>query len=343
MNKKEKYVRAALSRRLALHGQEGYHKAFDSYKNDLSSFPKFLYKYRSFDRFTRDMIENKYIYLSPLDELDDQFEGLAGLKQDVQNDSEKLKKKFLEAIADLVPLYLTTSYSRRKIKKIVKEYIESDQEISLEEKNRMYQSNNDNDIIKLFLSLAASIWKENKFQESLKELIEKSIELRSKIGVGSLSEAKSSQVMWEMYANHYKGYCIEYETSGLINIEINTFPIIYRNRKSSDILKILINIILEELFYNLTQGNFSRSYCGLELYQLILTKYDDWKFQKEWRIVGERSFKFNGLRISAIYLGKNCPKKNKNMIIGLSKKHGFSVYEQIDNLENLTLDFVKIK
>ena len=36
--------------------------------------PTFLYKYRSFDQFTYDMLKNKYLYLCPADKLDDETE-----------------------------------------------------------------------------------------------------------------------------------------------------------------------------------------------------------------------------------------------------------------------------
>ena len=37
-------------------------------------YPKILYKYRPFDKYTVEMFDNNYLYLSPADNLDDQFE-----------------------------------------------------------------------------------------------------------------------------------------------------------------------------------------------------------------------------------------------------------------------------
>ena len=60
-------------------------KAYDSIpfmselmqKDDfLKKTPKTLYKFRKFDKYTVDMIENDYVYLTPARKLDDPFDCL---------------------------------------------------------------------------------------------------------------------------------------------------------------------------------------------------------------------------------------------------------------------------
>lgn len=52
--------------------------------------PKYLCKYRSFDKFTFDMLENNYLYLCPAENLDDPTECLTSIElenlYDIEND-----------------------------------------------------------------------------------------------------------------------------------------------------------------------------------------------------------------------------------------------------------------
>lgn len=84
MNKKEAklYIKEALSLKLSL---TWYSKELGepySRQEHLTRFPKKLYKYRSFDDFTEDMIVNKYLYLCQAEKLDDQFECSANFSYD---------------------------------------------------------------------------------------------------------------------------------------------------------------------------------------------------------------------------------------------------------------------
>ena len=46
-------------------------------KNEfLNQMPKTLYKYRSFDKYTKEMLEEPYVFLAPVKNLDDPFDCL---------------------------------------------------------------------------------------------------------------------------------------------------------------------------------------------------------------------------------------------------------------------------
>ena len=149
--------------------------------------------------------------------------------------------------------------------------------------------------------------------------------------------------MWEMYSNHYKGYCIEYDTSSDLNMKINTFPVIYGNKTNTDILSIIIEMIIEELVNQLSKGLINQIDKKIKFVYIFLTKYKEWSFQKEWRILGEKDTKFPAPPIKAVYLGKHCSKTNEKLILRLAKKYNFAVYKQFDNLKNLSIEFKIIK
>ena len=59
--------------------KKAYRNSVDRMKNKdklifIQYYPNVLYKYRSFDDYTIDMIENNYLFLSPAKKLDDQFD-----------------------------------------------------------------------------------------------------------------------------------------------------------------------------------------------------------------------------------------------------------------------------
>lgn len=64
-NEKENYIKDVLAIRIKMLGDNEYSKEH-SFLKYFSFFPKKLYKYRMFDDYTEDMIENNYIYISVL-------------------------------------------------------------------------------------------------------------------------------------------------------------------------------------------------------------------------------------------------------------------------------------
>lgn len=340
-NEKENYIKDVLAIRIKMLGDNEYSKEH-SFLKYFSFFPKKLYKYRMFDDYTEDMIENNYIYLCPAKKLDDQFECLTGLKKDFFSDKRKIKRMFIDAVVDLTYLYFNF-LTKKEFRKTIKGYLNIKFSIKRREENRLKKSGKKEDKLKLFGALIVSIWEDDSFHDILFNLITKSLKIREKITIGSLTETKCSQVMWEMYSNYYEGYCVEYSTIHSINFQIRTYPVVYKNKKSFNFLKLFISTVLEEILISLSNGEIKRSYKSFDFYKLYLIKYFEWSFQKEWRVVGTSLRKIEAPKISAIYLGKNCSKKNKQLIIKLSEKNGFSVYQQIDNIENLSLDFIKIR
>ncbi len=347
MNKKEiiNYVDEAVKLKLSLQNQKGLlHPS--NYEKHLSSFPTKLYKYRSFDKYTKDTITNNYIFLCPANKLDDQFECEVNFDEALISKNGKIKKSFTNEIIDLIGEF-PSSYSKKELKKYINSCLNNKNNIdinkAIKNNNQTYSENEKKDILNSFSILSTNIWKEPNTQNLLKELITDTLNIKNSKGIGSLSEIKNSQIMWEMYSNNYKGYCIEYDTSSNLNMKINTFPVIYGNKKDTDILIIIIGMIIEELVNQLSKGSINQIDKSIKYVYIFLTKYKEWSFQKEWRILGEKDTKFPAPPIKAIYLGKHCSKTNEKLILRLAKKYNFAVYKQFDNLKNLSIEFKLIK
>lgn len=339
MNKKrtKKYVKEALSLRLSLQNTKGL-KSYEKYEEHLKNFPKSLFKYRCFDKYTVDSISNNYLYLSPAKELDDQFECTANFDPSITYSNEIIKKYFAEEVANMISDY-PSNFKKSEMKKLMYECLDKKTKISVKKEKIDLKSSK---IKSIFEALISGMWMNDKTPEIFNDLIKKALSAKDKIGIGSLSEINTSQVMWDMYSDHYSGYCVEYDTSDDIDLKINTFPVVYGNKRQTNILSILIGMIVEGYIVNLSNNKEYTLERSLDYFYLIITKYKEWEFQKEWRIVGDAHFKFPMPKIKSIYLGKKCSNDKEKLIIELAKEFGFSVYKQKDNYIDLSIDFEKI-
>lgn len=290
------------------------------------------------------------MYLSPAKELDDQFECTANFDPSITYSNEIIKKYFAEEVANMISDY-PSNFKKSEMKKLMYECLDKKTKISVKKEKidlksskikSNYSSKESKEILKIFGALISGMWMNDKTPEIFNDLIKKALSAKDKLGIGSLSEINTSQVMWDMYSDHYSGYCVEYDTSDDIDLKINTFPVVYGNKRQTNFLSILIGMIVEGYIVNLSNNKEYTLERSLDYFYLIITKYKEWEFQKEWRIVGDAHFKFPMPKIKSIYLGKKCSNDKEKLIIELAKEFGFSVYKQRDNYIDLSIDFEKI-
>ena len=351
MNKKEAklYIKEALSLKLSLNG---YNKELGkpyNHQEHLVRFPKKLYKYRSFDDFTEDMIVNKYLYLCQAEKLDDQFECAANFSYDsIFKREGVIRRAVIDEIADMVSDF-PSSLSKNAFKKLLHKCLDKDNNFDIKRTAAIAAKRQDGlteqeavASLETFDALLSGMWQNETNLKSFEGVVLKALNARKEIGICSLSETNKSQVMWEMYSHNYEGYCIEYESNSSINFQLNTFPVVYGNKRETNIIKILVGAFLESFVASISNGQISQIDRGLDYMHLFLTKFSEWSFQKEWRIIGEANLKFPAPKIAAIYVGKKCSDENIHRILNWSREYGFDVYRQKDNIENLALEFEKL-
>lgn len=135
--------------------------------------------------------------------------------------------------------------------------------------------------------------------------------VKSKIGIYSLSTSYTHELLWAHYANSHKGFCIEfdlnyllhnnpYHKSHLISVKYSTKPPYFSIRD----IKNMKNKLIEKL-------------AG--------TKSKSWSYEKEIRIItdsiGENQYEFEAVK--AIYFGLRMSEKHK--IILMEKLKGRSI------------------
>lgn len=152
------------------------------------------------------------------------------------------------------------------------------------------------------------------------ELIKAMYNARELLGICSLSANKNDETMWKEYAGRGSGYCVEYDMADYNHLDL-LFPVIYvaENDRETDtttrILSSFIGTMIEGFSHGSIRADISQSVT------LFLTKYDKWKYQNEWRLLGDANTKIETPRISAIHVGRNVSKENELKMKNFAKKN----------------------
>lgn len=303
--------------------------------------PKSLYRYVKLTEYNFDAIKNNYIFLSSINNLDDDFEGV--INSDYKN------------IDDLKRLFLTEKYHSYFIETLLRKYGIYEQYAALIFKKEGIKDSKDlffaakyifedhktsfgslNDILNLYYGYTEG----SGFMDRLIEITNGITESRNNTGVCCFTDDKNSQVMWNMYAENYSGCVIEYDISPFdLTTMIDLCPVLYDDERKHDPLKLAIDVAVDS--YDKTVRDIDLGITRSK-YKIVLTKNKEWSFQNEWRIVGPAEKKSHSPIIKAIYLGKNVSNEKKQKILELAELCWFKVYEQIFDNDNLRIAYREI-
>lgn len=276
--------------------------------------PKYLYKYRPFDKYTFDMLENNYVFLCKAANLDDKSECDVSIDISslVDNDKNVLTKECINQILEIVRPY-TTEENFNKAKNII---------LACENKNGTIKSNKlleryfelqelfpDKDISP-FINFLVDLPKqmENLMNNrNVENLIRLAVAAKQSIGVCSLSDSPNIEKQWKQYANNELGYCIEYDVNDY-KLNSNLFPVFYEDNRKNNIIIVVVTLLINS-FVRVISANQIKTDITQYL-RLFLTKNTEWNYQKEWRLLGDANSKKIAPKIKTIYLGKEVSVEN---------------------------------
>lgn len=317
----------------------------------LSKSPKTLFKYRPFDKYAFPMIKEKYVYLSPVEHLDDPFDCLSDFDTSKMVKGNRIKDSFLEHIFNSIP-YNKSKRSLDFAKKHFKEPFDfgnpSDEKKlrdALLKEGVVSEGQVDwaVDYLRSCSTLSDVINGDKVFDDFGRSLLN----VGKTTGVCSLSEINDNKVMWSLYGKEYRGYCIEYSIKNTREGRRFLFPVIYSREPNNNFgVKTFESLFAD---YNrkipLAESAFSLDQpidnVG-SIYELYCTKDIDWRFQKEWRIIGKPCDHFKEIEIKAVYLGFKVTKTNEEKMIRYAKRQNFSVYKMKAPTGNKKIRFVKV-
>lgn len=289
--------------------------------------PPLLYKYRPFDGFTFDMLENKYIYLCAAKDLDDPSECKAVLSIEDFIDTKTLaiNYKCVEMILELIRS-CTSEENYQKLRHSVFRAVRRGRvsnRILLDISSEIQELVPDCDITLLtdFLAVIPEKLNNPKIKEQIENLIELTYNAREKMGICSLTTEKNNGDMWKNYADNASGYCIEYSMEDYEHLPL-LYPVVYNDFREVNIVKNILSSFIFQSIYGMSYGqaNVDRS----QLIRMFLTKDCKWAYQKEWRLLGDAGDKLPAPKVSKIYLGENMPHQNKIEFIKFCDAHGIA-------------------
>ncbi len=300
--------------------------------NYLLKTPKTLFKYRKFDEYAFDMIEKEYVYLAPAGSLDDPFDCLTNI--DLENiyepNSFNLSREIVEYIVDVIFSHPHSGeIEKQKMLEMIDESIVNGMicnDVLMKEldKNNMLTNEQKHIFLNTMINIQNTISTITE-DDNLKNLFMVLMQSKEKVGVCSFTTKRDNKPMWSLYADTYKGYCIEYETPFTEDILPNLCPVIYTKEVDDNIIKKMVKFSLETIIRFISSGQIKTEMgCFAEL---TCTKDSDWEYQDEWRLVGDANSKAKQFKIKNIYLGFDVSKENENKILEYASSFGFGVYK----------------
>ena len=342
----KEYSRIAASKELrSVQNIDEIKAVIENNKQHFSLVPRKLYKYRRFDEknYTYDSINNDRLYLSRADQLDDAFE--ASLRMDASSpndDNCQFDRLFLRYIHYILDFYDIEHGPVDAIYEESKLHPEEGMTYFLG-KLLSFLTNDLSKDIMVFGQICNYVIQFN-VRGGRDELMKRANSMLSnalQTGICSLTTNKSSQIMWEYYADHYKGCCVEYsidddDYSSLIDL----VPVVYSHSRPFSAIDIAVDLFLGESLYG---EEHALKEFTLQLFQLSTVKDPEWAFQNEWRIIGYPGYSVNKApRISAIYLGHNVSETDIMKIVEIANRKHIPLFSTFFDYENTRINFREI-
>lgn len=284
-------------------------------KIENSSFyqgPKTLFKYRPFDKWTFDMLDNTYLYFCPAEEEDDETECITKLENIVGLTSEVIRYGIIEVILSEIRPYVDI-YNYELFRQLVYQCTNQDKTVRPKDllecafELQKYSPYRNIAPIINYLSTIPNSVNYNVFKQFY-ILILKAINARKEMGICALSERPDIDDLWERYADNSTGYCVEYEIENNERITNDLFPVIYEEEREYGILIALCRNYVNSCMNKMNVELYKRDIS--QYLRLFITKYEKWSGQKEWRILGSSKEHREAPKIKKIFLGKNISEEN---------------------------------
>ena len=299
-------------------------------KTFLERMPKTLYKYRSFDKYTKEMLEEPYVFLAPVKNLDDPFDCLVnpGIGQSHKDKEKSIGLSMVDYVLDLVcslgnakidkkearkiipKCYIDGEYNEDRARKIIQESAFVPEE---EKETLMTVLRNVDDSLKTIIN-----------DQAMENYVKISLDPGEIVGVCSFSMKRDNKVMWSLYGKKYEGYCVEYLVPNDDEVRFNLCPIIYKRNDDNNLIRKIVRFGIANIIRLWSEGKLNRGIGCMN--ELFCTKDIDWSYQDEWRLIGDARGHCTKLKIKAVYIGFKAKESNVRKIKRIAKKKAFEVF-----------------
>lgn len=288
--------------------------------------PRCLYKYRPFDSYTFDMLDNAYLYLCPAKNLDDPSECTVSF--DMQDyfdfESNRLNFRCVELILEIIRPH-TSEDNFNNLRSVIARTITPDGYVKrnwlLDASFELQKYAPKEDCIALvnWLGNIPEMLDSPTIRPQMEKLFLAAYTAREKVGICSLTVLENCEEMWENYTEGSSGYCVEYDMSGYEGDD-DLFPVIYDDSRANNIVMTIVSDFIAQFINSMSGGQLKADRSNY--LRMFLTKAEKWDYQHEWRIIGDAKECIAAPAIKAIYLGKNVSDENRQAMQQYCAKHG---------------------
>ncbi|MDE6240801.1 MAG: DUF2971 domain-containing protein [Anaeroplasmataceae bacterium] len=298
------------------------------------SGPAILYKYKPFNEYTFDMLEKNYLYLCPAKDLDDESECNTSLDfyRLMDLETNNLKRECVDQIIQMMIKPYTSPENYEKLETMVKRITKPDGTIRpnymmeiAPELQKLVPSVDIAPFVNYIIAIPDML-NEPSIKPQLEKLLSYGVYSKERVGICSLSESKDIDEMWNnYYAEDETGCCIAYDVSDY-PFNQSIFPVVYEDIRETNIIIQLVSNLIGQWISSLSNGQIKADIT--QYLRLFLTKNTQWKYQREWRLIGDAGEKPIAPKIIAIYLGKNVSKENKIKMMEYCKRMDIKLIER---------------
>ncbi len=298
------------------------------------SGPAILYKYKPFNQYTFDMLEKNYLYLCPAKDLDDESECNTSLDfyRLMDLETNNLKRECVDQIIQMMIKPYTSPENYERLVAMVKRITKPDGTIRpnymmeiVPELQKLVPSIDIAPFVNYIIAIPDML-NEPSIKPQLEKLLSYGVYSKERVGICSLSESKDIDEMWNnYYAEDETGCCIAYDVSDY-PFNQSIFPVVYEDTRETNIIIQLASNFIGQLISDFSNGQIKSDIT--QYLRLFLTKNTQWKYQREWRLIGDAGEKPIAPKIIAIYLGKNVSKENKIKMMEYCKRMDIKLIER---------------
>lgn len=252
--------------------------------------PRYLFKYRAFSDLTMSMlVEDKLFFADPAT-FNDPLDTKPTLHADIDND--QLEQILVQMITERTSAEMSAAAKSigyqgpRTIEHIAQKSVKSAEQMLSEISYSATEFDFESSVAKRHL---------------LSVHIQMELMRRYNKGVFSLAEKANCPLMWSHYGDQHRGICVGYSIPPDISADLN--KVRYGGSRlvnASDIQAMLRGV-----------ADATRKVDTA----VLMTKAQAWRYEREWRFLGDRGLKYSRLELEEVVFGMRCSSAVKFAII----------------------------
>lgn len=253
---------------------------------------KTVYRYRQINEKTLDTLAHDKVYFAHPASFNDPLDCKPTIESDSSNDD----------LRELLRILVTTRIERETEHLLKKAKLKSEKAREFARKRASIEASRELSDIEYNANDPEYCDITNIQEHLLRYQIEKEILKHYERGVCCFSSSYNNPVLWSHYGDQHRGICIVYDSDRLPKPIINLVD--YGGERN----------IKTSLIFDAVVKKSSTALEALEK-SILLRKAKEWKYEKEWRMIGEIGESDSPLRMREIIFGVRCSASMKLMIV----------------------------